>query len=633
MEEREKKPRMTLEEARQVINEQDAVILQAFCRRMEAVREVARNKEALGLPTYVPEREQEILDRARAAVPAELADYAAALEEKLMALSRAYQQSGKKYGLLGRKLGHSFSPEIHRMLGQWSEPYNYGIFQVEPEDLKDFILSGDWNGLNVTIPYKQDVMAWCDEISPEAQRIGAVNTLVRRCGKIYGYNTDYTGFRRTVEMSGAQVDGAKCIVLGSGGASKTVVLVLKDLGAREVVVVSRDGKTGCDYKGLSAHYDATIMVNTTPVGMYPDTGKSAVYPGTFPHLEWAFDLIYNPLRTNFLCQAKKADIEPVNGLRMLVAQARASAEHFLGREIAGEALEQIETALRKEKENLVLIGMPGCGKSTVGQALAARLGRKFIDMDELIAAQAGMSIPDIFAGSGEDGFRQIEMEVAESLRHETGVVIACGGGVVTREENYYALAENGRLIFLNRPIDVLPTDGRPISQSVPLTRLYAQRLPLYRSWCDLEVRNEGVSIAEVAEQILQAVGQGDVREDVQAESEAEMVKTAAEEVTPAAAPETVQTAAPETVQTESPEPVQNAPRDVQTAAGGAQPDSNWERTEPGQPVPGQQDAVQAGAAEEAEMEDMIDDLDGKGVIDSDAKRMARADRDYFGGFR
>lgn len=507
--ETQEKSRMTIDEARAVINEQDEKILEAFCRRMEAAKEIARNKRELGLPIYVPSREKEILDRVRANAPCEIADYAVALQEYMMALSRAYQQSGRKYGLLGRKLGHSFSPEIHRMLGQWSEPYDYGIFEVEPENLEAFIREGQWSGLNVTIPYKTDVMKWCDEISPEAQRIGAVNTLVRRGNKIYGYNTDYTGFRRTVEMSGARIEGEKCIVLGSGGASKTVVLVLKDLGAREVVVVSRDGKTGCDYKGLSAHYDATVMVNTTPVGMYPNTGKSAAYPGTFPRLEWAFDLIYNPLRTNFLCQAKKSDIEPVNGLKMLVAQARASAELFLGREIAEEALERIEAALRNEKENLVLIGMPGCGKSTVGQVLAARLGRKLIDMDERIVAQAGMSIPDIFAAGGEDGFRRIEMAVAESLRHETGAVIACGGGVVTREENYYALAENGRIIFLNRPIDVLPTDGRPISQSVPLARLYQQRLPLYQSWADLEVENQGVTVDEVAEQILKATAMRD----------------------------------------------------------------------------------------------------------------------------
>jgi len=355
--------RMTIEEARAVINQQDEKILEAFGKRMAAAREIARNKEEQGLTIYIPEREQEILQRMHDRAPDGLADYAVALYEKLMELSRQYQREGKKYGLLGRKLGHSFSPEIHRMLGTWSEAYDYGIFQVEPENLEEFILHGDWAGLNVTIPYKEMVMAWCDEISPEATRIGAVNTLVRRQGKIYGYNTDYTGFRKTVEESHATVDGAKCIVLGSGGASKTVVAVLKDLGASEVVVVSRDGKTGCDYAGISSHYDARILVNTTPVGMYPDTGKSAVYPGTFPKLEWVFDVIYNPLRTNLLCQAKRSDMQVFNGLKMLVAQARASAELFLGREIPKEALEEIFSWNNKENGDtyrFYLVRMENC---------------------------------------------------------------------------------------------------------------------------------------------------------------------------------------------------------------------------------------------------------------------------------
>ena len=498
--------KLTLEEARKVINEQDAIILEAFEKRMAAAKEVVRNKIEAGTPIYVPAREQEILDRIASQAPEELSEYAVQLYQKLMEVSRAYQNGLRKFGLLGRKLGHSFSPEIHRQLAAYTEPYNYGIFEVEPENLEDFVRHGDWAGLNVTIPYKQDVMAFCDEISPEAARIGAVNTLVRRNGKIIGYNTDYTGFRMTVEQSGAPAAGAKCIVLGSGGASKAVIAVLEDLGASEVVVVSRDGKTGCDYQQMKQlHQDAVIMVNTTPVGMYPNTGVSAAYPGAFWKLEYVFDVVYNPLRTNFLCQARKSGMEGFNGLKMLVGQAKASAEYFLNCTIPDEAVDVIERRLAAEKENIVLIGMPGCGKSTIGQALAEKLGRRFVDIDRLIVEREGRSIPGIFEEGGEELFRRIEIEAVAALNHETGIVIACGGGVVTREENYYSLAENGRLVFINRDIEVLPTDGRPLSQSTPLARMYAQRLPLYRSWCDLEVENKDRTIEEIAEEIIAAI--------------------------------------------------------------------------------------------------------------------------------
>lgn len=489
--------KLSLAEAREIIDCQDKVILEAFIKRMEAAKEISRNKEELGLPVYVPQREKEILEQVAQRTPQELASYASSLFETLMSLSRQYQRQNRHYGLLGQKLGHSFSPEIHKMLGELREPYDYQIFQVEPEALEDFIYSDKWNGLNVTIPYKREVMQYCDEIAPEAERIGAVNTLIRRGDKIIGYNTDYFGFRKMVEESGAKVDGEKCIVLGSGGASKTVVTVLEDMGAAQVIVVSRNGKHGCDYSQLKSHYDAAILVNTTPVGMYPNTGTAAVFPGNFTGLKHVFDLIYNPLRTNLLCQAKRSGMGITDGLKMLVAQAKASSELFFNQQIEDAAIDEIERRIRKEKENIVLIGMPGSGKSTVGQALAKAAGKEFIDTDMLIVKKAGKSIPDIFREEGEDVFRQIETEVIEGLVHKTGAVIACGGGVVTREENYYALAENGRLVFLNRPIEALPTDGRPLSQSIPLSRLYELRLPLYRSWCDVEIDTDGLAVEEI----------------------------------------------------------------------------------------------------------------------------------------
>ncbi len=406
-----------------------------------------------------------------------------------------------KSGLLGGHLGHSFSPEIHRRIGELTgKPYEYRLYEKKPEEIEDFLKNGDWDGLNVTIPYKETVMAYCDELSEEARAIGAVNTLVRRGGRIIGYNTDYTGFRKSLEQNGVTVRGARTMVLGSGGASKAVCHVLKDMGAACVKLVSRSGEL--NYENLSQHKDAEILVNTTPVGMYPNTGEAAVFPGTFPSLKWAVDIIYNPLRTNFLCQAKKAGINYMSGLAMLVLQAVAASEIFWGEKISASVGRQIERELSAEKENIVLIGMPGVGKTTTGTALASELGRPFYDIDEMIVSMAGKSIPEIFAEDGEDAFRQAESEAAGELSKVTGAVIACGGGVVNREENYYTLAENGHIVFLNRDISLLPTDGRPVSQAVPLERLYRIRLPLYRSWCDDEIEITGNSPEETAAHIM-----------------------------------------------------------------------------------------------------------------------------------
>lgn len=406
-----------------------------------------------------------------------------------------------KSGLLGGHLGHSFSPEIHRRIGELTgKPYEYRLYEKKPEEIEDFLKNGDWDGLNVTIPYKETVMAYCDELSEEARAIGAVNTLVRRGGRIIGYNTDYTGFRKSLEQNGVTVRGARTMVLGSGGASKAVCRVLEDMGAACVKLVSRSGEL--NYENLSQHKDAEILVNTTPVGMYPNTGEAAVFPGTFPSLKWAVDIIYNPLRTNFLCQAKKAGINYMSGLAMLVLQAVAASEIFWGEKISASVGRQIERELSAEKENIVLIGMPGVGKTTTGTALASELGRPFYDIDEMIVSMAGKSIPEIFAEDGEDAFRQAESEAAGELSKVTGAVIACGGGVVNREENYYTLAENGHIVFLNRDISLLPTDGRPVSQAVPLERLYRIRLPLYRSWCDDEIEITGNSPEETAAHIM-----------------------------------------------------------------------------------------------------------------------------------
>ena len=394
-------------------------------------------------------------------------------------------------GLLGRSLKHSFSPEIHARIAELAGiEYEYVIFEKEPEEVAEFVRNGDWTGLNVTIPYKETVMEFCDEIAPEAQEIGAVNAIVKRDGKIIGYNTDYFGFKRSLEETGVSIGGKGVTVLGSGGASKAVCKALRDLGASRIDIVSRTGKL--NYENLKERRDAEILVNTTPVGMYPNTGRSVVFPASFPKLEWAVDVIYNPLRTNFLCQAKKAGINNLSGMKMLVWQALSAAELFFDRKIDSKVAETIEAELVFHKQNYVFIGMPGVGKTTIGAILAGELNRPFYDVDEMVVAMEGKTIPEIFAEGGEDAFRRCESEVIAELSKVTGAVIACGGGVVTREENYYALAENGRILFLDRDIASLSAEGRPISQAVPAETLYRRRLPLYTGWADdrVEIQNE-----------------------------------------------------------------------------------------------------------------------------------------------
>ena len=414
------------------------------------------------------------------------------------------QTVARPFGLLGRKLGHSFSPDIHRQIGEAAgRTYDYVLFEKEPDELESFIKGGEWEGLNVTVPYKEDVIPFLDELSEEAAAIGAVNTIVRKDGRLIGYNTDYYGFMHTLDANEVQVEGSKCLVLGAGGASKAVCAVLKDMGAGQVVVMSRKGET--TFADIADHKDADILINTTPVGMYPDTGKSLVYPGTFTKLKWVVDLIYNPIRTNLMCQAKKSLMEPISGLQMLVSQAVYSYMLFTDNVIEerDEITEKIAGAMRSEKQNILLIGMPGTGKTTVGTALADMLGRELFDTDEMIIARDGRTIPEIFADEGEEYFRDLESAAASELSQKTGVIISAGGGIITREENYYALAENSFIVFLNRDLTLLPIEGRPLSQSQPLERLYQARLPLYRSWCDAEVDMNGLTPEETAEKIME----------------------------------------------------------------------------------------------------------------------------------
>ncbi len=401
----------------------------------------------------------------------------------------------KLFGLLGRTLGHSWSVPIHRALGC----EDYRLIELEPDELPAFLARRDLGGVNVTIPYKREVMPYCDVIDPLAREIGSVNTLVRRAdGRLYAYNTDAAGFRFMARRAGIDFTGKKTLVLGSGGASRTAVACAKALGAREVIVISRSGED--NYDNLSRHADTDLIVNTTPVGMYPHNGASPLDLRAFPRCAGVLDLIYNPRRTALLLQAEALRIPCSDGLPMLVAQAIAAEEHFFETTIAERETERILALLRREMTNLVLIGMPGSGKTTVGAALAALSGREAIDLDARIEEKAGCPIPEIFARGGEAAFRALEREVAAECGALTGKILLTGGGVVKTPENYASLRQNGRVYQLLRPLDLLPTDGRPLSQGADLAAMWAERAPLYERFRDAAVENTG-TVEETAEKI------------------------------------------------------------------------------------------------------------------------------------
>lgn len=389
-------------------------------------------------------------------------------------------------GLLGRKLGHSWSVPIHEALGCRS----YRLIELEPEELAPFLRRADIGGLNVTIPYKRDVMPLCGEIDPAAADIGSVNTIVRGAdGILRGYNTDIDGFIYMARRAGITLAGKKVVVLGTGGASLTAQAAARRAGAREIAVISRSGPD--NYGNLHRHAGAEVLVNTTPVGMYPGNGAAAVDLTAFPACRGVLDVVYNPRRTALLLQAEALGIPCCDGLPMLVAQAKRAEEHFTGRAIPDSENERILSQLRREMGNIVLIGMPGCGKSTVGRLLSDLTGREAVDIDQQIALRAGCSIPEIFARGGEAEFRALEREETARAGALTGKILLTGGGAVKTPENYGALRQNGRIYHLLRDLGTLPTDGRPLSQGADLGAMWRQREPLYRRFRDVTMDNNG----------------------------------------------------------------------------------------------------------------------------------------------
>lgn len=399
-------------------------------------------------------------------------------------------------GLLGEKLGHSYSPFIHNMLGD----YSYEIFERSPESVEDFIKNGDWNGLNVTIPYKKTVFPFMDKIGDFAQKTGSINVIVRKPdGTLYGDNTDVYGFIKLVELSKIDVSGKKTLVLGNGGAATAVIVGLKELGAVPVII-SRFGEF--NYNNLELNYDAEVIVNTTPVGMYPNTGKAPLDLAPFKNLKGVIDIIYNPARPELLLQAERLGIPCISGLYMLVAQAKKAAEIFTGKEIDDNKTDEIFHAMIRRLQNIVLIGMPGCGKSTIAREITECTDRALFDADDEIEKTAGMSPAQIIKEKGEDEFRRIESSVLLELGKKSGAVIATGGGAVVRAENYDYLHQNGIIVWLRRDLSLLPSNGRPLSQQKGLERLFEERAPLYEKFADITIRlGEKHSISDILDTV------------------------------------------------------------------------------------------------------------------------------------
>ncbi|MBR2615607.1 MAG: AAA family ATPase [Clostridia bacterium] len=391
-----------------------------------------------------------------------------------------------KYGCIGEKLGHSFSAVIHGLIGL----YDYELCPVEKAALDGFMTRRDFCGINVTIPYKRDVIPYMEEISEEARLCGAVNTVVNRGGKLYGYNTDFRGMEALLIKGGISVKGKKVLILGSGGTSGTALALMRHLGAARVERVSRSGRDGllC-YEDLKDRRDTQILVNTTPCGMFPKADECAVSVADFPCLEGVADAVYNPLNTRLVLEARERGIPAIGGLFMLVAQALFAAEIFTGNGSVLARLDEIYETILDEKRNFVLTGMPGSGKSTLGRLLAERWGKVFFDSDEEIVKEAGISIPEIFRAEGEKAFRDRETEVIRRLSALQGAVIATGGGVPLREENLRLLKGNGTVIFLDAPLETLaPTADRPLSSNFEdLRRRYEERYGIYRASCDRHV--------------------------------------------------------------------------------------------------------------------------------------------------
>lgn len=407
------------------------------------------------------------------------------------------------YGLIGEKLGHSFSKEIHAQIAD----YKYDLCELTQDQVSDFLTRRDFKAVNVTIPYKETVIPLLDEISETAQKIGAVNTIVNRGGKLFGDNTDYSGAAALIRHAGIEIEGKKVLILGTGGTSKTMHAVVRDLKAKSITHVSRrSGNGAVSYaEAISQYADTQVIINTTPVGMYPQNSGCPINIEAFSHLEGVIDVIYNPLATCLIQHAKERHIKASGGLYMLAAQAVYASALFTDSQATVSDIDRVYQAVLREKQNIVLIGMPSCGKSTVGHALSVQTGRRFYDTDTEITRRTQKEIPAIFAQEGEAAFRQTEHDIVEELSKQSGVIISTGGGTVLDAQNIKHLSQNGILFFLDRPLAMLTaTDNRPLSSDAKsLQKRYDERYPIYTASADVHIKADG-SVEEVANLVKEA---------------------------------------------------------------------------------------------------------------------------------
>lgn len=412
-----------------------------------------------------------------------------------------------KYGLIGGKLGHSFSREIHARIAD----YHYELCELTYQGVDALLKERAFKGINVTIPYKETVIPYLDCISENAKKIGAVNTIVNRAGKLYGYNTDYAGAKALIEHAGVGMEGKKALILGTGGTSKTLRTVAADMGAREICIVSRSPRGNeISYEDAAKkHADAQVIVNTTPVGMYPAGDAMPIQIEKYSNLSGVIDVIYNPLRTRLVLEAQKRNIPAEGGLYMLSAQAVYASALFTGADLDEALIERTYRAALHLKQNIVFIGMPTCGKTTIGEMLSRRMHREYLDTDAMIVQKQGRSIPEIFETLGENAFREMESQMIQIAAQKNGVIISTGGGAAMDAQNVEALRQNGLIVFLDRPLELLTaTSDRPLSSSMEaLKKRFRERYPTYCSVCDLQIENDGAP-EETVERIMHAMGEG-----------------------------------------------------------------------------------------------------------------------------
>lgn len=403
-----------------------------------------------------------------------------------------------QYGLIGKSLKHSFSKQIHESLAD----YSYELKSIAPENIDAFMKAKDFRGINVTIPYKQTVLPYLDELSENAKEIGCVNVVINKDGHLYGDNTDIYGMIYMIRRAGISIENKKVLILGSGGTSLTARCAARRLRAKEILVISRSG--GTTYADIPAHLDADIIINTTPVGMFPNNGECLLEINDFKNLSGVIDVVYNPLKTKLILSARDLNIPSTSGLPMLVAQAKRACEQFVDTSIEDEEISRITNELFRNMSNIVLIGMPGCGKSQIGKKVAEITGMPHIDIDSIIEQREEMKISDIFAKFGEAHFRALEKSTIAEFGALSGQVISIGGGAVKDDANYYSLKQNGTLFFIKRSLDLLPTDGRPLSKGEnAIEKLYKERIGFYNRFADISIDNNE-TIDTAAQKILEA---------------------------------------------------------------------------------------------------------------------------------